>query len=46
MVSISWPTPRCDRVSHCSGTSTAFAAVSALMVMMPSDGEQSSRIQS
>ena len=29
MVSSSWPTPRCDKVSHCSGISTSVAADSA-----------------
>ena len=45
-VSSSCPTPRCDRVSHCSGTSTPFAAVSAATVSTPSDGGQSSSTQS
>src|SRR5215212_7015253 len=34
----SWIRPRIDRYSHCTGTITLFAAVSALMVNSPSDG--------
>ena len=45
-VSSSWPTPRCDSVSHCSGISTPSAAVSAATVSTPSDGGQSSSTQS
>ena len=41
-VSSSWPTPRWQSISHCSGMITSSAAVSALSVSTPSDGEQSS----
>ena len=37
-VSSSWPTPRCDSVSHCSGISTPSAAVSAATVSTPERG--------
>ena len=46
MVSSSWPTPRWDSASHCSGISTERAAVRPLMVSTPSDGGQSIRIRS
>src|SRR3954453_556771 len=45
-VSRSWPTPRCDSVSHCSGISTPSAAVSAATVRTPSEGGQSRSTQS
>ena len=37
-VSSSWPTPRCDSVSHWSGISTPSAAVSAATVSTPERG--------
>ncbi len=46
IVSSSWPTPRWDSVSACSGISTCCAADSAPTVRMPSVGGQSIRIQS
>ncbi len=45
-VSSSCRTPRCESVSHCIGMSTESAAVSALTVSTPSDGEQSMRMSS
>ncbi len=41
MVRRNWPTPRCAKVSHCSGTITSSAAVSPLSVSTPSEGGQS-----
>ena len=40
----SWIRPRSDRYSHCTGTITPSAAVSALMVSSPSDGGVSIRM--
>src|SRR3954465_224046 len=38
--------PRIDRYSHCTGTITLFDAVSALMVIRPSDGGVSMQMKS
>ena len=46
MVSVfsSWISPRSERYSHCTGTITPSAAVSALIVSSPSDGGVSIRM--
>ena len=43
-VASSWTRPRSDRYSHCTGTITPFAAVSALIVSSPSEGGVSMRM--
>ena len=42
----SWISPRIDRYSHCTGTITLSAAVSALIVNSPREGGVSMKIQS
>ena len=42
----SWIRPRIDRYSHCTGTITLSAAVSALIVNSPSDGGVSMQMKS
>ena len=41
-----WIRPRIDRYSHCTGTITLSAAVSALIVNSPSDGGVSMQMKS
>ena len=40
----SWASPRSERYSHCTGTTTPSAATSALIVSSPSDGGVSMRM--
>ena len=42
----SWISPRIDRYSHCTGTITLSAAVSALIVNSPRDGGVSMQMKS
>ncbi len=43
-VSRSWASPRSDRYSHCTGTTTPSAATMALTVSSPSEGGVSIRM--